>query len=74
MDMNCLGIGRSSALLFATEGAQVIATDIDLTKLDDLAKIPGIIKTRKLDVTNKDDVNNLAKEITRIDVIFNCAG
>lgn len=68
------GIGRASAILFAQEGAKVIATDIDVTKLAELAKIEGVIKTVKLDVTNKNDIVALAKTITRVDVIFNCAG
>jgi len=68
------GIGRASAELFAKEGGKVIATDIDVTKLADLAKVDGIIKTVKLDVTSKTDIQALAKTITRVDVIFNCAG
>jgi len=68
------GIGRASVLLFVQEGAQVIATDIDPTKLQDLSKLKGVIKTSKLDVTNKAEIDELAKEISKVDVIFNCAG
>jgi 2-keto-3-deoxy-L-fuconate dehydrogenase len=63
------GIGRATAEAFAREGAQVIATDIDPTKL---AGLKGDL--RKLDVRSTDDVNALAKEIGPIDVLFNCAG
>jgi len=68
------GIGRASALLFIQEGAQVIATDLDPTKLEDLAKLKGVLKTSKLDVTKKDEITALAKEIKKVDIIFNCAG
>ena len=44
------GIGRAAALAFAREGANVIATDIKLDKLTELAAVPGI-KVRHLDVT-----------------------
>jgi len=68
------GIGRATALLFAKEGAQVIATDMNMETLVDLQSVPGIIRTEQLNVTNKDDILNLAKTIDKIDVIFNCAG
>jgi len=68
------GIGRASVLHFVQEGAQVIATDMDPTKLEDYTKLKGVIKTLKLDVTNLEDIQTMAKGITRIDVILNCAG
>lgn len=68
------GIGRASVIQFAAEGAKVIATDRDDSKLEELNQINGVIKTMKLDVTNIEDIQAMAKEITRIDVIFNCAG
>nr|XP_044622390.1 3-hydroxybutyrate dehydrogenase type 2-like isoform X2 [Equus asinus] len=46
------GIGRATAIAFAREGAQVIATDINESKLQELEKYPGI-QTRVLDVTKK---------------------
>ncbi|NWH80022.1 BDH2 dehydrogenase, partial [Piaya cayana] len=58
---------------FAKEGAQVIATDINESKLQELEKYPGI-KIRVLDVTKKEQIENLAKEIERIDVLCNIAG
>lgn len=35
------GIGRASALAFAREGAKVIATDINESKLQELENYPG---------------------------------
>jgi 2-keto-3-deoxy-L-fuconate dehydrogenase len=63
------GIGRATAEAFAAEGAEVIATDLDPSKL---AGLKGDL--RKLDVRSTDAVNVLAKEIGPIDVLFNCAG
>jgi len=68
------GIGRESALLFAKEGAQVIATDMDLSKLSDMKDVAGIVKILKVNIMEKKDIENLAKEVGRVDVIFNCAG
>lgn len=67
------GIGRATALAFAAEGAEVVATDINIGKLSELEKTRGIT-TRRLDVTNAADVDALAKELGAIDVLFNCAG
>ncbi|XP_053559479.1 dehydrogenase/reductase SDR family member 6 [Bombina bombina] len=67
------GIGRAAAITFAKEGAQVIATDINEEKLKGLETYKGI-KTRVLDVTNKEQIENLCKEVDRIDVLFNVAG
>ena len=64
------GIGRASAELFAAEGARVIATDINIDALKDIAGC----ETRKLDVLNSEEVTALAKEIGAIDILFNCAG
>jgi 2-keto-3-deoxy-L-fuconate dehydrogenase len=64
------GIGRASAELFAAQGARVIATDINLDALKDIAGC----ETRKLDVLNSDGIATLAKEIGPIDILFNCAG
>ena len=64
------GIGRSSAELFAAEGAEVIATDIDHGKLSGLV---GCI-TRRLDVTDGEAIARFVAETGPIDVLFNCAG
>ncbi|NWI98856.1 BDH2 dehydrogenase, partial [Crypturellus undulatus] len=67
------GIGRAAAIAFAKEGAQVIATDMDKSKLQELKKYPGI-QTQVLDVTKKEQIENVAKEMERIDVLCNIAG
>ncbi|XP_036735084.1 dehydrogenase/reductase SDR family member 6 isoform X2 [Manis pentadactyla] len=67
------GIGRASALAFAREGAKVIATDVNESKLQELEKYPGI-QTRVLDVTKKKQIDEFAKEVERLDVLFNVAG
>src|SRR5689334_21538312 len=45
------GIGRVTALAFAREGATVIATDVNMDKLNEIGSTPGI-GVRKLDVTD----------------------
>ncbi|XP_010588782.1 dehydrogenase/reductase SDR family member 6 isoform X2 [Loxodonta africana] len=67
------GIGRAAALAFAREGAKVIATDINESKLQELEKYPGI-QTRVLDVTKKKQIDEFANEVERLDVLFNVAG
>jgi 2-keto-3-deoxy-L-fuconate dehydrogenase len=69
------GIGRASALAFAAEGARVVATDVNVGKLDELKRAaPGSLETRRLDVTDGGAVKALAGELGAIDVLFNCAG
>lgn len=63
------GIGRATAELFAAEGAKLIVTDRDLKGLDGLAG-----DKRQLDVTDAAAITALAKEVGRLDILFNCAG
>lgn len=67
------GIGRASALAFAAEGAEVIATDINAETLAEIADTDGIT-VRTLDVTDDDAVADLAAEIGTVDILFNVAG
>ncbi|XP_072035913.1 dehydrogenase/reductase SDR family member 6-like [Amphiura filiformis] len=67
------GIGRAVAEAFGREGARVIATDINMDILSELKGKPGI-EIRKLDVTKKEEIEALAAEIDRLDILFNCAG
>ena len=67
------GIGHATALRFATEGARVIATDIDPDKLESLAALPGI-EIRHLDVRDTAAIQALAEELPAVDVLFNVAG
>ena len=67
------GIGRASALAFAAKGANVIATDINLSGLESLSKENGIA-VHRLDVLDGNAVNKLVQKIGAVDVLFNCAG
>jgi NAD(P)-dependent dehydrogenase (short-subunit alcohol dehydrogenase family) len=67
------GIGKAVALMAAREGAKVIATDVNGQTLKELENVPGI-QTRVLDVLKKEDVENFAKSISHVDILFNCAG
>jgi 2-keto-3-deoxy-L-fuconate dehydrogenase len=64
------GIGRASAELFAAEGADVVATDIDEAKLAGLAGC----RTERLDVMDAAAIEAFARRHGAIDVLFNCAG
>ncbi len=64
------GIGRASADAFLREGADVIATDVNL----DLLTTLGAATTRRLDVSELAAITALAGELGPIDVLFNCAG
>lgn len=72
------GIGRATALRFANEGAEVLATDINeaaLAQLEaDAERAGGRLTTRRLDVTGKQEVEALAANEPAFDVLFNCAG
>jgi 2-keto-3-deoxy-L-fuconate dehydrogenase len=67
------GIGRASAEAFAREGAEVIATDVNLEKLGELQGRENI-KIQQLDVLNAAAVEALPGEIGAVDVLFNVAG
>ncbi|WP_421595340.1 SDR family oxidoreductase [Rahnella sp. PD4] len=64
------GIGFNTATLFALEGAEVIATDINIGALQDIPRITP----RLLDVTDPRAIAALAEETGPLDVLFNCAG
>ena len=68
------GIGRATAMMFAKEGASVIATDINEEKLTELNKENNSIKTQKLDATNKNAVEDFCASIDTIDVLFHAVG
>ena len=68
------GIGRASALAMASEGAKVIATDINEKTLGTLAMHASAIQCRKLDVLDGEAIATLTEEIGAVDVLFNCAG
>lgn len=64
------GIGRASAILFAAEGAKVVATDLDEARL---AGLDGC-STARLDVMDAAAIEAFARATGTIDVLFNCAG
>ncbi|WP_438753984.1 SDR family oxidoreductase [Pararhizobium sp. O133] len=67
------GMGRAAVLAFSREGATVIATDIDASKLQSLEGLPGVT-TQALDVLNPKAINEFAGNIKAPDILFNCAG
>ncbi|MEM8589248.1 MAG: SDR family NAD(P)-dependent oxidoreductase [Pseudomonadota bacterium] len=76
------GMGRSTALLFAREGARVVVGDVDEAAGDSLAEeaagLPGEIRYRRCDVSREADIAALVAEAEeqygRLDTIFNNAG
>jgi 2-keto-3-deoxy-L-fuconate dehydrogenase len=63
------GIGRATAEAFAREGCRIVATDIDVSKLDGLDG-----ELLLLDVRSTQQVRALAERLGPIDILMNCAG
>lgn len=76
------GIGKSTALLFGREGAQVIVNDLDEAKgietVNEIIEGGGAARFIQADVTHSDSVKAMVEHIIqaygRIDVLFNNAG
>ncbi|HEY3392845.1 MAG TPA: SDR family oxidoreductase [Lacipirellulaceae bacterium] len=68
------GIGRATALAFASEGARVVATDINEEALDALPGESSSIRTKRLDVRDPAAITAAASELGALDILFNCAG
>jgi len=68
------GIGRASVEAMLSEGADVIATDLDQTELDRLNEQHPTLNCQRLDVTDNAAVVECANQVGRIDALFNCAG
>ena len=66
------GIGRATALAFAAEGARVIATDIETSKLASLAS--PVVEIGKLDCMDEAAIAAAASRAGPVDVLFNCTG
>ena len=64
------GIGRAIAHALADEGAEVVATDVDARKLEDVAAARRV----PLDVRTTAAVEALAGKLRPLDVLVNCAG
>jgi len=70
------GLGRATALLFASKGWQVIATMRDPSKERELQSVAGV-RLLGLDVTQPEQITQAATralEIGPVDVLFNNAG
>ena len=68
------GIGRATALAFANEGAEVIATDINLEKLNEINNNNSTITTKELDSSNKSAVDTFAESVDEVDILFHAVG
>jgi NAD(P)-dependent dehydrogenase (short-subunit alcohol dehydrogenase family) len=76
------GIGKSSALLFAKQGATVIVNDLDAAKgaesTEEICSAGGTAVFIQADVTDQDSVKAMIEQVIgqygRIDVLFNNAG
>lgn len=66
------GIGRATALAFAAEGAQVIATDVNEQAVAELRS--DHIRPAKLDALHAADIARAALDAGPVDILFNCAG
>ena len=68
------GIGRATAIAFANEGAEVIATDINLEKLNEIKNNNSTISIKELDSTNKSAVDTFAESVDEVDILFHAVG
>ena len=68
------GIGRASALALASEGARVIAADLNAETLGTLPGADNRIEIRQLDVTDPEAITALAADLPALDGLFNCVG
>src|SRR5690242_11268904 len=76
------GIGRATALKFASEGAKVAVCDINPTAVDDTVRAilesDGQAVGFKVDVTDKDSIARMVRGVMakwgRIDTLVNNAG
>jgi len=68
------GIGRSTAIAFHNEGANVTATDLNENTLQALNKEYPKIKAYTLDSTDYNAINAFSESIEKVDVLFNAVG
>jgi 2-keto-3-deoxy-L-fuconate dehydrogenase len=66
------GIGRATALAFAAEGAQVIATDLNEALVREIAG--DGIRAARLDAMNRAEIAEAARAAGPVSILFNCAG
>jgi 2-keto-3-deoxy-L-fuconate dehydrogenase len=68
------GIGLATALAFESEGARVIAVDIDAQRVAQLRDGHSRIQTESVDVTDAAAIESLRDRIPQIDVLVNAVG
>ena len=76
------GMGKAIAILFASEGSKVVATDIDPTRLDLLKKeisaFGGEVTTLVADMAKEDDIEKMinvaVEKYGTLDILVNNAG
>lgn len=72
------GIGRAVALVFAAQGAEVHAVDLNAETLNSLAEevkaAGGKLQAHPCDVTNQQQVSEIFTKIGTIDILVNSAG
>ena len=68
------GIGKATAIAFYNEGANVIATDLNVKTLTELNKEYPKIKIHTLDSTDNDATLKFIKDVDKVDVLFNAVG
>ena len=68
------GIGKATAIAFHSEGANVIATDLNDKTLADLNKEFPDIHVKILDSTNINAILDFTKSLDKVDVLFNAVG
>ena len=70
------GIGWGVAEAFAAEGAEVLVTGLTEAEVGTARRKSAVVRSAAaaLDVTNAAAVARLARELTRVDALVNCAG
>lgn len=72
------GLGRQLAVQAAAKGAEVLIWDMNLDAangvVEEITKDGGRASANRVDITNRDAVNQLALEVGAVDVLFNNAG
>ncbi len=72
------GIGRATVLLFANEGAKVVAVDVNSKSVQETAKAHSSILPIEADITSQQQVDRMAsstlENFGKIDVLVNNAG
>ncbi|CAP56610.1 SDR family oxidoreductase [Gluconacetobacter diazotrophicus] len=68
------GIGRATVEAFIREGAGVIATDIDPGVMEAWGDFGPGGRALRLDVMDPAAIDDVARQVGPVDVLFNCAG